>query len=114
APNAVNATVLAQTNDELDGLAYGAVSGSGNYLATKAFTLNNTSGSSVTYNLSASANAGFFSFPSSVTVPAHGSKNVLVTLSISASTFASLPTDDTFFAGTASVGQVTSVRGTIV
>ncbi len=111
APNAVNATVLAQTGDELDGLAYGAVSGSGNYSAIKSFTLNNTSGSSVTYNLSASANGSFFSFPSSVTVPAHGSQNVSVTLSIPASTFAGLLSDDTFAVG---VGGVQSIRGTIV
>jgi hypothetical protein len=37
-----------------------------------------------------------------------------VNLSISAAAFAALPTDDTFFAGTASVGAVTSLRGDIV
>jgi minor extracellular serine protease Vpr len=39
---------------------------------------------------------------------------VSVDLSISASAFAALPTDDTFFAGLASVGVVNNVRGDIV
>ena len=116
APNAVKAKVLAQTNDELDGLAYGAVSGSGNYgPAPKAFTLTNTSGSSVTYNLSVSPNGSLrgatFSLPSSVTVPANSSKTVQVSLSIPASAFAALPSDDT---GVIGPGGVLTVKGTIV
>jgi minor extracellular serine protease Vpr len=119
AQKAVNSSVLATTADQLDSIAFGYVPGSGAYSTQKAVTLTNLGAADATYNLSVAANGGQAGAvvgvsPSSVTIPHGSSRTVQVTLSISASAFAALPTDDTFFAGNASVGAVTSVRGDIV
>jgi minor extracellular serine protease Vpr len=119
AQHAVNSSVLAQTSDQLDSIAFGYVPGSGLYQTQKAFTLTNTGSTDAIYDLSVATNgsqqgAMVGVSPTSVTVPAHGQMTVDATLSMSASAFAALPTDDTFFAGLASVGAVNSVRGDIV
>jgi subtilisin family serine protease len=119
AQKAVNSTVLATTANQLDSIAFGYVPGSGAYTDQKAITLTNTGSVDATYSLSVATNGGQLGAvvtpsPSSVTVPHGQSVTVQVNLSISAAAFAALPTDDTFFAGTASVGAVTSLRGDIV
>ncbi|HEY4882840.1 MAG TPA: S8 family serine peptidase [Myxococcales bacterium] len=116
AQNAVNSSVLATTIDQLDAIAFGYVAGSGNYSASKAFTLTNHGSSSATYNLAVAPNGGQSGAsvsvsPTSVTVPMGQTATVQVSLSMSASAFAALPSDDTFSIG---VGGVLTVRGNIV
>jgi len=119
AQKAVNSSVLATTANQLDSIAFGYVPGSGAYTDQKAITLTNTGSVDATYSLSVATNGNQLGAvvtpsPSSVTVPHGQSMTVQVNLSISAAAFAALPSDDTFFAGTASVGAVTSIRGDIV
>jgi minor extracellular serine protease Vpr len=116
AQKAVNSTVLATTADQLDSIAFGYVPGSGDYSTQKSFTLTNLGGTDATYNLSVAANgsqrgAVVGVSPSSVTVPHGSSVTVQATLSIPASAFAGLPSDDTFVVGP---GGVVTVRGDIV
>jgi minor extracellular serine protease Vpr len=113
---AVNSSVLATTGDGLDSIAFGYVPGSGDYSASKTFTLTNTGGSAATYNLSVATNGGQSGAsvgvtPSSVTIPAGTSTTVQATLSISSAAFAALPSDDTFSIGP---GGVLTVRGDIL
>jgi len=120
AQRATQSAVLAQTSDQLDSLAFGYIPGSGAYQTEKAFTLTNTGSSSALYHLSVAPNASrpgvsiTVDSPTDVTVGAGQTVTVHVHLTISTAGFAALPTDDTFFAGLASVGAVTSVRGDIV
>jgi subtilisin family serine protease len=116
AQKAVSSTVLATTADQLDSIAFGYVPGSGDYTTEKAFTLTNLGGTDATYDLSVAANgnqrgAVVGVSPSSVTVPHGSSVTVHATLSIPASAFAGLPSDDTFVVGP---GGVVTVRGDIV
>jgi len=116
AQKAVNSTVLATTSDQLDSIAFGYVPGSGDYSTQKSFTLTNLGGTDATYDLSVVANgsqrgAVVGVSPSSVTVPHGQSMTVNVNLSIPASAFAALPSDDTFVVGP---GGVVTVRGDIV
>jgi minor extracellular serine protease Vpr len=116
AQKATNSSVLATTADQLDSIAFGYVPGSGDYSTQKSFTLTNLGGTDATYNLSVAANgnqrgAVVGVSPSSVTVPHGSSVTVQVTLSIPASAFAGLPSDDTFVVGP---GGVVTVRGDIV
>jgi minor extracellular serine protease Vpr len=116
AQKAVNSSVLATTGDELDAIAFGAVAGTGDYAADKTITVTNTGIADATYNLTVSPNnnplgANIAVSPGSVVVPAAGSVTVHVTLSVSAATFAALPSDDTFVIGPAAV---LTVRGVIV
>ena len=129
ADSAVKTTVLATTADGFDSLVFGYVPGTGDYSATKTFSLRNTGGSSVTYSLAAQADAaivfagvtsgqadsvglrgGTVSVsPSSVTVGAGGTQDVSVTLSYSAAAFAALPTMNTL-----ALGNVVSSAGVVV
>jgi minor extracellular serine protease Vpr len=114
ADSAVTTKVLATTADGLDSLAFGYVPGSGDYSATKSFTLTNTGAAPVTYSLSAPADAaglggGTVSVQSSVTVPAGGTASVPVTLSYSAAALAALPS-----MGSTAPGAVVSFGGAVV
>jgi minor extracellular serine protease Vpr len=116
AQRAIKAPVLATTNDQLDALAFGYVPGSGDYTDQKAITYTNNSDSARHYTLSVSSVGSTLGtsvsvVPSTVTVPAHGSTLVQVHLSIPASAFAAMPSDDT---GAIGPGGVMSVRGAIV
>ena len=106
----------ASTNDQLDGIAFGYVPGTSSYTDQKAINLTNDTGSSKHYTLSvspvgSSGGASITVTPSSVTVPAHGTSLVQVHLSMPASAFANLPSDDT---GAIGPGAVLTVRGAIV
>jgi subtilisin family serine protease len=115
ADDAVTTTVLATTGDGLDSLAFGYVPGTGDYSATKSFTLRNTGTSAVTYSLAAQADSvglrgGNVSVsPTTVTVAAGGTQDVSVTLSYSAAAFAALPTMNTL-----ALGNVVSSAGAVV
>jgi minor extracellular serine protease Vpr len=116
AQKATNSSVLATTSDQLDSIAFGYVPGSGDYSTQKSFTLTNDGASAATYHLSVSGNgaqrgAVVGVTPSTVTIPAGQSMTEQVTLSISASAFAALPSVDTFSIGP---GGVLTVRGDIV
>jgi subtilisin family serine protease len=116
AQRATNSSVLATTSDQLDSIAFGYVPGSGDYSTQKSFTLTNYGSSPATYGLSVVANgnqrgAVVGVSPSSVTVAPGATQTVQVTLSIPASAFAALPSDDTFTLG---LGGVLTVRGDIV
>jgi subtilisin family serine protease len=116
AQRATNSSVLAQTSDELDSIAFGYIPGTGAYQAHKSFTLTNTGASSALYHLSVAANGGqqgaaVSVSPADVTVPGGGTMTVHVDLSISAAAFAALPSDDTFVIG---LGGVLTARGDIV
>src|SRR5204863_5192423 len=112
----VDTSVLATTSNELDSIAFGYAPGSGDYQTQKAFTLTNYGASAATYDLTVVANGGQLGAtvgvsPSSVTIPAGQTMTVQATLSIPASAFAALPSDDTFTIG---LGGVLTVRGDIV
>jgi hypothetical protein len=116
AQKATDSSVLATTADQLDSIAFGYVPGSGDYSAQKAFTLTNYGTSAATYHLSVTPNGSQHGAvvgvtPSTVTVPAGQSMTEQVTLSISASAFAALPSVDTFSIGP---GGVLTARGDIV
>ncbi|HET7045555.1 MAG TPA: S8 family serine peptidase [Gaiellaceae bacterium] len=114
AQKAVATSVLAMTDDGLNSIAFGYVPGSGDYSASKTFTLQNTGNTSATYGLSVDPNGGQLGAdvsvsPSSVTLDAGASRNVTVTLAISADDFAALPD-----ATASNFGAVVTARGAIV
>ena len=116
AQNAVNSSVIATTSDDLDSVAFGYVAGSGDYLATKAFTLTNEGSAPATYNLVAVKNgslrgANITIAPTHVAVAAGATSNIQVSLTMSAAAFAALPSDDTFSVGP---GGLVTIRGDIV
>ena len=117
AQKAVDSTVLAQTADGLNSIAFGYVPGSGDYTASEILTFTNTGGSPATYNLAVVGNgssqfgASVGVSSSSVTVPANSSAPVTVSLSIPSAAFAAMPSDDTFVLGP---GGVLTIRGDIV
>jgi subtilisin family serine protease len=113
---AVDATVLATTGDGLDALAFGYVPGSGDYSDQKTITLTNGGDTAQSFDITVSANSGQLgasvtATPSSVSVPAHGTASVHVALSIPATAFAALPSDDTFAVGP---GALLNLRGVVV
>lgn len=115
AQKAVNSSVLATTSDQLDSIAFGYAPGSGDYTDQKAITLTNTGSVDATYSLTVATQSvqgtSVTVSPTSVMVPHGDSRTVHVNLSISASAFAALPSDDTFAVG---LGGVNTVRGDIV
>ncbi len=116
AQRAVRAKALATTNDQLDAVAFGYVPGSSSYTDQKAITLTNTTGRAQHYALTvdpvgSQGGASVTVTPSSVDVPAHGARSVQAHLSMPASAFAALPSDDTNAVGP---GQVIAVRGAVV
>jgi subtilisin family serine protease len=116
AQKAVNSSVLATTNDQLDSIAFGYVPGSGAYTDQKSVTLTNYGAAAAKYDLSVVANgnqrgAVVNVSPSTVTVAAGSTQTVQVSLSISSAAFAALPSVDT---GVIGPGGVLTVRGNIV
>jgi minor extracellular serine protease Vpr len=115
ADKAVNSTVLAQTADGLNSLAFAYVAGTGAYTAAKSFTLTNTGSAPASYSLAVAANGSqlgsSISAPSSVNVAPGATQTVNVTLTIPAAAFAALPSSSTFVTGS---GAVVTIRGAIV
>jgi minor extracellular serine protease Vpr len=110
----------------VDTVAYATTSGGGNTLSfgyqalaaagsqTLPLTLHNTSGSSITYDLSVAANGGQLGAvvsvaPSSVTVAADATATVGVTINLNAAAVAALPA-----ALSSNFGAVQTVRGAIM
>ncbi len=101
AQRATTTAAIALTHDKLDTLSFAYVAISRSYSARKSFTIENKSSGAITYKLSAgfiggAAGARVSVSPSRVTVPAHGSRNVTVRLSMSAAAVKALPFADTF------------------
>jgi minor extracellular serine protease Vpr len=116
AQKAVDSTVLAQTADGLNSVAFGYVPGSGPYSASKTVTFTNTGASTATYDLAVAANGSQLGTsvtvsPPSLTLPAGGSADATVSLSVASAAFAAMPSDDTFALGP---GGVLTVRGDVV
>lgn len=112
AQKATDTDAIATTADGLDSLSFGYVAGTGNYSATKSFTVSNKGGSPISYNLSITQPpaATVSASPSSFTVPAGGSQAVNVTLTISTAQFAALPSSSSFVIGS---GAVVTGRGAV-
>ncbi len=113
---ATTTAAIALTRDKLDTLSFDNVALSGPYSATRSFTIENKSSSSITYKLSAAfigspAGAHVSVSPSKITVPAHQSRDVATRLTLSASAVAALPAADTF-AGMGP-GAVLTVEGVV-
>lgn len=111
---AVNSKVIATTTGGTDTLSFGYEALSGAYNETLKLTLKNTSGSDVSYNLTATGAAlglGISFSPSSVTVPANSSVDVDVNASMSAAAVAALPGMSTFTIGW---GGVLTTRGLVL
>jgi subtilisin family serine protease len=112
AQKATDTNAIAWTADGLDSLSYGYAAGTGNWSATKSFTVTNTGGSAISYTLSITqpVDATLSANPGSFTVPAGGSQTVDVTATITAAQFAALPSASSFSTG---VGAVTTRRGAV-
>lgn len=113
---ATTTAAIALTRNKLDTLSFDNVALGGSYSATRSFTIENKSSSSITYKLSAAfigspAGAHVSVSPSKITVPAHQSRDVATRLTLSASAVAALPPADTF-AGVGP-GAVLSVEGVV-
>jgi subtilisin family serine protease len=111
---AVDSKVLALTTGGTGTLSFGYEALSGAYAETLKLTLKNTSGSAVSYNLTATGAAlglGISFSPSSVTVPANSSVTVDVNASMSAAAVAALPGMSTFTIGW---GGVLTTRGLVL
>jgi subtilisin family serine protease len=98
---ATTTVAVALTRDHLNSLSFDYAALSRSYAASRSFTIENTSSAAITYKLAASfvgdsAGARISVSPSKVTVPAHGSRNVTATLSLSRAAVAALPYADTF------------------
>jgi len=116
AQKAVNAATIATTPDGLDSLSFGFVAGTGDTSVTRSITLQNTSGTPVTYTLAPAFNGNapgvtFPGLPTTVTIGGNSSQSVSVTASITAAKLAALLSDDTFAVGP---GAVQTSRGDIV
>lgn len=115
ADNAVTTKVLATTADGFDSLVFGYVPGTGDYTATKSFTLTNTGTNAVSYSLIATPDGGGLGggnisvSPGTVTVPAGATRDVTATLTYSAAAFAALPS-----MSATGPGQVVSFGGAVV
>ena len=113
---ATGTAAIALTRDHLDSLAFGQVAAGGPYQATKQFVIENKSSKAITYKLAAAfvgspAGATISVSPSKVTVGAHQSRDVSVTLKLSAAAVKALPMADTF--GGVGPGAVLSVEGVV-
>jgi subtilisin family serine protease len=113
---ATTTAAIALTRDKLDTLSFDNVALGGPYSATRSFTIENKSSSSITYKLSAAfigspAGAHVSVSPSKITVPAHQSRDVATRLTLSASAVAALPAADTF-AGMG-LGAVLTIEGVV-
>ena len=112
AQKATDTNAVATTADGLDSLAFGYVPGSSPYTTTKTFTVSNKGSSSVSYTIAYTqpTAATVSALPASFTVPAGGSQDVAVTLTISSAQFAALPSASTFVTGP---GAVVTRRGAV-
>jgi minor extracellular serine protease Vpr len=116
AQRATTTAAIALTRDHLDSLSFGYESIHDSLFDIQSFTIENKSARSITYNLASSfvggsAGAKVKVVPSKITVPAHQSRDVAVTLSMSSSAAAALPTADTF--GGVGPGAVLTVEGLV-
>jgi minor extracellular serine protease Vpr len=116
AQRATSTKAVALTYDGLDNLSFGYAELSGALKSTRSFVIENKGSSNVTYKLAASfigssAGAKVSVSPSRVTVRAHGSATVKVTLSMTSSKVAALPDADTFSG--LGPGAVLSVQGVV-
>jgi minor extracellular serine protease Vpr len=107
---------LAVTKDHLDSLAFGYKPLTGSFSSVKSFTIENKGSKAIAYKLTAgfvgsSSGAKVKVSPSSVTVPAHGSRDVSVTLSMTSAAVKALPTMDTFSGP--GPGTVLAVEGVV-
>ena len=117
AQKAVSTVALAVTSDKLDSLAFGYDQISSGWHETKAFTIINTSHSSIRYDVAAafvgdSLGMTASVWPSSVRVPGGGKVKVWVTLSLSPAAVAALPQADPFANGS-DPGAVFLARGAV-
>jgi minor extracellular serine protease Vpr len=113
ADRATDTAAFASTDDGLDSLSYGYVAGTGDWTATKSFTVTNTGSKPITYNVDITqpaTGASLAANPSSFTVPGGGSQKVDVTATITTSQFAALPGASSFTTG---VGAVVTRRGLV-
>ena len=88
APDAVDTMTYLSTSDGRNSLAFGFRQLTGSYLAARSITINNTTGSPITYDMSAEVDdlgvdLDITFNPAVVTVPAGGARSVSVSLSIS-------------------------------
>jgi minor extracellular serine protease Vpr len=116
AQRATTTAAIALTRDHLDSLSFGYVSLDGSFSDVQSFTIENKSAKSITYDLASSfvggsAGAKVKVAPSKITVPASQARDVAVTLSLSSSAAAALPTADTF--GGVGPGGVLTVEGLV-
>jgi subtilisin family serine protease len=116
AQRATTTAAIALTRDHLDSLSFGYVSLDGSFSDVQSFTIENKSAKSITYSLASSFVGGSAKVkvkvdPSKITVPAHQARDVAVTLSLSSSAAAALPTADTF--GGVGPGGVLTVEGLV-
>jgi subtilisin family serine protease len=116
AQRATTTAAMALTRDNLDTLSFDYAALDGSYRATKTFSIKNESNHAITYKLAAGfvgdrAGASVAVSPARVSVAAHQSSDVSVTLSMSASAVAALPPADTF-AGMGP-GAVLTVEGVV-
>jgi subtilisin family serine protease len=114
ARRAVDTVGYATTSGGSDTLSFGYEPLGGAYSETLPMTLNNTSGSALTYDLSVATNLGQLGAdvsvsPTQVTVPAGGSATANVTASLSADAVAALPP-----AEASNFGALVTVKGAIV
>ncbi len=112
ARRAVDTVGLITTQAGRGNLSYGAEALSAAYSETLPFTIQNTSGSPITYALTSSfqnaLGATLTLSASSVTVPAHGSQTVNATLALTAAAVAALPG-----AEVSNFGALQTIRGTV-
>ena len=113
---ATTTSAFALTSDHLDSLAFGYRPLGGALSSVKTFSIQNTGWKAITYKLSAgfvggASGAKVKLSASQVTVPGFSSREVKVTLSLSATAVAALPTVDTF--GGVGPGAVLSVEGVV-
>ena len=114
ARKAVATVAYVTTGGGTAALNYGYEPLGGAYSETLPLTINNTSGSSLTFNLSSAfvgnaLGASFAFAPATLTVSAGGSATTQVTLSMSAAAVAALPA-----ASTSIFGGLVNVRGAVV
>jgi minor extracellular serine protease Vpr len=115
ARRAVDTVSYATTSGGRDTLDFGYHALSAAYSQSIPLTIHNTSGSAITYNLSASVNSSLGGLvsasvsPSSLTVPAGGTAAANATVSVSASNVANLPS-----AISSNFGGLNTARGAIL
>ncbi len=114
-PRTASDTVAyAWTPEGLDNLSFGLKVMSGAQSLSRSYRITNTSGHAISYRLSTqlsspSYGAGLRLSPSSLTVPAHATRTVTLTISLSKSAVAALPAADA-----SDAGALVSLAGAVV